>query len=255
MSWHSSWLSFFCKGLFGLFLWGCKRPNSPPAPIFIVDTVRSEVDLVRLGESRRKAYLTYAAPRVARLLVRSRYRYREETTMGTAWYLQGANVWVTCRHLFPVDKPAVLETELWEATGQCFAPLGVWLDSVVDVAFLRAPGQEGFALSDSVPEAGDWCFTYGAPWGLLGTFQEGYVVHPYRLVEGQVYLQLALWSSPGGSGSPVLTRHGEVAGMIAHLVSQSGTYEGITFAVPAQDIQQALARYHTFAQYDSTRAH
>ncbi len=254
----SAWLSAFYSGAYVL-LGGCGNPPAQAphsSPVVQLDTLPPlyTPDPLLLAEERRKAFIAYAQPRVGWIRVRAQYAYRRFTSEGTAWRLQNAATWVTCRHLFPSDKPQTLEIEIWDSTGTCHAFSRYWTDTLVDVAFIADTGQIGFSLAKKPAQVGDWCFTMGAPLGLFPSFQEGYVVAPYRPINHKSHLQLALWATVGSSGSPVLSRKGELIGMITDIASLSGGYEGVTFALSAHEIEEAYHRYITFAAYDTTRA-
>jgi hypothetical protein len=252
------WLNVFCKS-FVVLLSACQPSSSPlPASEKLSQEARispaegEERTPLQETESTRKAFLRFARPRVGWLRIRAVYRYQESRTEGSAWYWQDHNLWVTCAHLFPRERPRHLEIELWDAAGKCRTLSPPWRDDSLDVAFLRDTQEVGFALSEAPPEMGDWCFTMGAPLGLSFSFQEGYLVAE-RQVGRQPYYQLSVWAAPGSSGSPVLNRTGQLMGMITEVAELGSSELGIAFALPATKIQQAYERYLTFALYDTAR--
>jgi len=211
-------------------------------------------DPILEAESLRKAFVSYAKPRIGWLRVKATYKYRETRMEGTAWYWKDPGLWVSCAHLFPQDKPQILEIELWDTEGKCRALQRPWIDSLTDVAFIRDTHAVGFVKIAGPPQVGDWCFTMGAPLGLSFSFQEGYVVAE-RQIENQSYYQLTVWAAPGSSGSPVLNRSGHVMAMITQIAPVGGGELGIAFALPVQRVLEAYRRYSTFARHDSSRAH
>lgn len=255
-----SWPNTFFKS-FLLFLSTCRPLHPIPSTsgsAFERDTLPvadfSWQDPIFQAESLRKAFVSYAKPRVGWLRVKATYRYRETRMEGSAWYWKEPGLWVSCAHLFPHDNPQTLEIELWDAYGNCRVLQRPWRDSLADVAFLRDTHAVGFVKSEVSSEVGDWCFTMGAPLGLSFSFQEGYVVAERR-IEGQSYYQLTFWAAPGSSGSPVLNRSGHVIAMIAQIAPVGSNDLGIAFALPVQRVLEAYRRYSTFARHDSSRAH
>ncbi len=250
-----SWPNAFYK-VFFLFLSACRPSHSLPSSLrsdtFVTAPWRQ--DPILQAESLRKAFVSYAKPRIGWLRVKATYKYRETRLEGTAWYWEGPGLWVSCAHLFPHDNPRTLEIELWDTHGKCRALQRPWIDNLTDVAFIRDTHAVGFTRSEDPPEVGDWCFTMGAPLGLSFSFQEGYVVAERR-VQNQAYYQLAFWAAPGSSGSPVLNRSGRVTAMITQIAPLEGSDVGIAFAIPVQRIYEAYRRYSTFARHDSSRAY
>ncbi len=261
------WLRPFCEGavLLGL-LGGCRqvRPAEQPSPLKPETLVVAEnTDPLLYQERWRQSLAAYLVPRVFRLEVRATYRYTRETTRGTAWLFDQAGHLFTCRHVFP-SQAGRLEVEVWDAQGACYPAEVVWRDTVADVAILRSASLkgEGLVLSPekTVPAIGQAVVSVGAPWGLLGTLQEGFVSAPLRQLEVSPgvklpFLQLSLPAQSGSSGSPVLDRKGHVVGMVSDIATSSGLYEGISFAIPASVLWAVWARYRSFAHpYDTTRS-
>lgn len=247
-------------------LGGCREVR-PPEQLSLLRSetlfVAEKLDPLLSEECWRESLAAYLTPRVFRLEVRATYRYSRETTRGTAWLFDRAGYLFTCRHLFPLQAGHI-EVEVWDAQGTCYPVEVVWKDTLADVAILRSvslPG-EGLVLSPekTEPTIGQTVVSMGAPWGLLGTLQEGFVAAPLRQLEvlpgiTLPFLQLSLPAQPGSSGSPVLDRKGHVVGMVSDIATTSGLYEGVSFAIPASVLRAVWARYRSFAHsYDTTRS-
>lgn len=269
MSWPRNWPRRFCEGsLLSLVLGACisrepavRGPSasvSPPSQATyegLWETVLQQKEAWYQEQVRRMG------GRVYRVEVTGRYRYTTERYKGTAWLWAGRVV-VTCRHLFP--SAPQLEVELWDSQGGCHTAYLLWRDTVADVAFLRSADLIGEGLVRAagvpLPSVGTVIWTLGAPWGLAGTLQEGFISGEERYLAGETgeklpFLQLSLPAQPGSSGSPVFDRRGQVIGMVSEIASASGLYEGITFAIPVHVLEQVWARYCSFAaKYDTTGA-
>lgn len=94
-----------------------------------------------------------------------------------------------------------------------------------------------FGDSDSV-EVGHWVVAIGHPRGLDQTVTQGIISAKHRRgildpSSYQDFLQTDAAINPGNSGGPLLNLKGEVIGINAAIVSQSGGYEGIGFAIPS----------------------
>ncbi|MCS7152451.1 MAG: serine protease [Bacteroidia bacterium] len=196
-------------------------------------------------------------PTVYRLEVTAKYRYKVDHYRGTGWAWKENYVW-TCAHLIPPQTKNRIE--VWDKAGNCLEATLVWRDKLADVALLEVKGRGGEGLSfreDSLPRVGEIVYTMGAPLGLLGTLNEGYVASEERFLNTGTakhgVLQLSLPAHPGNSGSPVVDRYGRVVGMISEIATYSGGYEGVTFAIPAQVLKEVWERYRSFAVDDTQR--
>jgi serine protease Do len=127
------------------------------------------------------------------------------------------------------------------ASGEQYAAKVVGTDPKTDLAVIEIPAKEGlpyvtFGDSDKV-EVGQWVVAIGQPLGLYQTVTQGIISAKHRTgimdpSTYQDYLQTDAAINPGNSGGPLLTLEGEVIGVNSAIVSQSGGFEGIGFAIP-----------------------
>jgi serine protease Do len=94
-----------------------------------------------------------------------------------------------------------------------------------------------FADSDKV-EVGEWVVAIGHPRGLDQTVTQGIISAKHRTgimdpSSYQDFLQTDAAINPGNSGGPLLNLRGEVIGVNAAIISQTGGFEGIGFAIPS----------------------
>ncbi len=91
------------------------------------------------------------------------------------------------------------------------------------------------ANSDGV-QVGDWAVAIGAPFGLETSVTVGIVSAKGRDINGaamfQRFIQTDAAINPGNSGGPLLNRNGEVIGVNTMIATETGTYNGIGFALP-----------------------
>ena len=105
--------------------------------------------------------------------------------------------------------------------------------------------------SDKV-EIGDRTFIVGAPYGLKHTLTVGYISgrHKSSTVIGNLtpleLFQTDAAINMGNSGGPMFNMKGEVIGIVSHILSQSGGFEGIGFAVTSNLGDRLLIKQKSF---------
>ena len=83
-------------------------------------------------------------------------------------------------------------------------------------------------------EVGEWVLAIGAPFGMSYTATQGIVSATERqLRETYVpFIQTDAAVNPGNSGGPLFNSRGEVIGINSQILSGSGGYMGLSFAIP-----------------------
>src|SRR6185369_10952786 len=115
-------------------------------------------------------------------------------------------------------------------------------DSDTDLAVIKIDAHRPLTAakignSDSV-QVGDWAVAIGSPFGLEATVTAGIISAKERdLKDGgshqfQRFLQTDAAINPGNSGGPLLAINGDVIGINTAIVSGSGGYQGVGFAMP-----------------------
>jgi serine protease Do len=111
-------------------------------------------------------------------------------------------------------------------------------DPTTDVAVLRidAKGLPTVRLGDPKQlEVGDPVLAIGAPYGLEQSATQGIVSAKGRSLPGDSvvpFIQTDAAVNPGNSGGPLFDGGGAVVGINAQIYSQSGGFQGLSFAIP-----------------------
>lgn len=111
-------------------------------------------------------------------------------------------------------------------------------DAATDVAVLRidARGLPVVRLGDAQQlEVGDPVLAIGSPFGFEQTATQGIVSAKGRSLPGDAavpFIQTDAAVNPGNSGGPLFDASGAVVGINAQIYSQSGGYQGLSFAIP-----------------------
>ncbi len=134
------------------------------------------------------------------------------------------------------------EIKVLLANGKEYPATLVGTDPKTDLAVIKISAKDPlphvtFGDSDKV-EVGEWVVAIGHPRGLDQTVTQGIISAKHRrgIMDPstyQDYLQTDAAINPGNSGGPLLNLKGEVIGVNSAIVSQSGGFEGIGFAIPS----------------------
>jgi len=125
----------------------------------------------------------------------------------------------------------------------------VGTDSRIDVALVSfESGDKSIPIaklgdSDQV-QTGDICFAMGAPLGYSQSVTQGIISATGRSGAGigniSDFIQTDAAINQGNSGGPLINIYGEVIGIDTWIASQSGGSQGLGFAIPINNIKNAI---------------
>ena len=124
-------------------------------------------------------------------------------------------------------------------------------DKTSDIAVLKidAHGLAAVRLGNSDQlSVGDYVLAIGAPFGLEETATAGIVSATGRSLPGDgavPFIQTDAAVNPGNSGGPLFDSTGAVVGINSQIYTNSGGYQGVSFAVPinlAQGVEQQIVK-------------
>ncbi len=110
-------------------------------------------------------------------------------------------------------------------------------DERTDVALIEIEAKDlptvRMGNSDQL-EVGEWVLAIGAPFGMSYTATQGIVSATERQLREQYvpFIQTDAAVNPGNSGGPLFNSRGEVIGINSQILSGSGGYMGLSFAIP-----------------------
>ena len=130
-------------------------------------------------------------------------------------------------------------------------------DPTADLALLKIDqvprGIKPVALANSAKVAvGTQVFVIGAPYGLGHSLSVGHVSGRHRndgtgLVAPDAELfQTDAAINQGNSGGPMFDMDGEVVGIVSYILSKSGGFEGLGFAVTSNTVRERLLERKSF---------
>ncbi len=119
----------------------------------------------------------------------------------------------------------------------------VGIDEETDVAVIKVETKRDLPtvkLGDSSSaQVGDWVLAIGSPFGLDQTVTAGIISKLQRetpfFTSFQQFLQTDAAINRGNSGGPLVNMRGEVIGINSQIATSTGDYNGIGFALPANE--------------------
>jgi len=118
----------------------------------------------------------------------------------------------------------------------------IGIDPKTDLAVIQITAKGSFphvVLGDSDKmEIGQWVVAIGQPRGLFQSVTQGIISAKHRMgitnpSSYEDFLQTDAAINPGNSGGPLINLQGEVIGVNSAIMSESGGFEGIGFAIPS----------------------
>ena len=128
-------------------------------------------------------------------------------------------------------------------SGETYQAEVVGVDNETDVAVIKIAAPKDLPtviLGDSnSAQVGDWVLAMGSPFGLDQTVTAGIISKKERespfFSTFQRFLQTDAAINRGNSGGPLVNMRGEVIGMNSQIATSTGDYNGIGFALPANE--------------------
>ncbi len=114
----------------------------------------------------------------------------------------------------------------------------IGIDKPSDVAVLKIDANDLPTVRIGDPQnvrVGEWVVAIGSPFGFENSVTAGIVSAKSRSLPDENYtpfLQTDVAINPGNSGGPLFDLNGNVIGINSQIYSQSGGYQGLSFAIP-----------------------
>ncbi len=169
---------------------------------------------------------------------RDKFTRRFNTSTGSGVIISNDGYIVTNEH---VIKDAELIEVLTNDNKEYEARL-IGKDPTTDLALLKIEGDQlpflMFGNSDSL-QIGEWVMAIGNPFRLQSTVTAGIVSAKARSInilspQGiESFIQTDAAVNPGNSGGALINTRGDLLGINSAIMSNSGKYEGYSFAIPA----------------------
>ena len=170
-------------------------------------------------------------------------------SQGTGFIISSDGYVLTNHHV--VDGADTVRIRL--ADRREFTAKVVGSDEQSDVALLKiaATGLPALRMGDSKTlKSGQWVVAIGSPFGLDHSVTAGIVsavgrANPYADQRYVPFIQTDVAINRGNSGGPLLDTRGQVVGINSQIFSNSGGYQGVSFAIPIDVAMNAVEQLKT----------
>jgi serine protease Do len=159
---------------------------------------------------------------------------REAEAVGSGFIISADGKILTNAHV--VDGASTVTVKL--ADNSEYQAKVVGKDKQSDIAVLKIDAKNlpvvHMGDSDQL-SVGEWVLAIGSPFGLDYSATQGIVSALGRALPNETYvpfIQTDAAVNPGNSGGPLFNTRGEVVGINSQIYSQSGGYQGLSFAIP-----------------------
>ena len=173
-------------------------------------------------------------------------KQRELTGSGSGVIITQDGYIVTNNHV--IDGATNIEVTL--NSNQTYKATLVGTDPATDVALLKidAEGLPTIPFGDSDKlRLGEWVIAIGSPYDLRSTITAGIVSAKGRSMPNytgefkiESFIQTDAAVNPGNSGGALVDKNGNLVGINTAIISQTGSYSGYSFAVPANIVKKIV---------------
>jgi S1-C subfamily serine protease len=182
---------------------------------------------------------------VVNITVKGSYSY-EPISGGSGVIISRDGFIITNNHV--VDGSGKVEVTL--SNKRSYKATVIGKDPTTDLALLKIDEKNlpvlHYANSDEV-EVGQWVLAVGNPFNLTSTVTAGIVSATGRninILQGlysiESFIQTDAVVNPGNSGGALVNLRGELVGINSAIMSESGGYEGYSFAIPANLVKKII---------------
>jgi len=178
---------------------------------------------------------------------------RQEYALGSGFIVTEDGYILTNSHM--VEEATKISVQLPD--GREFLAKKIGSDPSTDIALIKIESKDlpYLTLADSSKvEIGEWVLAIGNPLGLQTTVTAGVISAKGRsdlditLVEEFFQTDAAI--NKGNSGGPLVTLNGDVVGMNTAIVSNTGGYMGISFAISSNLLKEVMNELRTTGKLD-----
>ena len=174
----------------------------------------------------------------------------EATFRATGFLIDGNNNFiVTNAH---VIKEARNQLIVENNKGEQFVARSIYVNPATDIAILKVTDNDfkklppiPYSIRKTNAKLGEQVFMLGYPKQEI-VYGEGYISAKNGYMMDTIYCQLSTSANEGNSGSPVITKNGELLGIITSMETNA---EGVVFAIKSANIYHAIDEVKKMKEY------
>ncbi|AET88317.1 serine protease [Burkholderia sp. SFA1] len=162
---------------------------------------------------------------------------RPSEGLGSGFIVSSDGYILTNAHV--VDNANVVTVKLTDKREYRAKVIGA--DKQSDVAVLKIDAKDLPTVKIGDPngsKVGQWVVAIGSPYGFDNTVTSGIISAKSRALPNENYtpfIQTDVPVNPGNSGGPLFNLQGEVIGINSMIYSQTGGFQGLSFAIPINE--------------------
>ena len=164
---------------------------------------------------------------------------RPSVGVGSGFIIDPKGIILTNQHV--VDDATRINVKL--QSGEVLRGRVIGMDDETDLAVVKVDTPRELPAvklgNSNEVEVGDWVLAIGSPFGLDQTVTAGIISTKERRTPGasnfQQFIQTDAAINRGNSGGPLVNMRGEVIGINSQIATSTGDYNGIGFALPANE--------------------
>ncbi|WP_186184363.1 DegQ family serine endoprotease [Burkholderia gladioli] len=159
------------------------------------------------------------------------------TSLGSGFIVSPDGYILTNAHV--IDGANVVTVKLTDKREYRAKVIGADKQSDVAVLKIDASGLPTVKIGDpQQSKVGQWVVAIGSPYGFDNTVTSGIISAKSRALPDENYtpfIQTDVPVNPGNSGGPLFNLQGEVIGINSMIYSQTGGFQGLSFAIPINE--------------------
>ncbi|MEX3548266.1 MAG: DegQ family serine endoprotease [Burkholderia sp.] len=159
------------------------------------------------------------------------------TSLGSGFIASPNGYILTNAHV--IDGANVVTVKLTDKREYRAKVIGTDKQSDVAVLKIGASGLPTVKIGDpQQSKVGQWVVAIGSPYGFDNTVTSGIISAKSRTLPDENYtpfIQTDVPVNPGNSGGPLFNLQGEVIGINSMIYSQTGGFQGLSFAIPINE--------------------